>query len=88
MWPMWLRLAGAKVGKNCELGTFYDALPELIDIDQETFFADGVYLASPRVHRGTVAVQPAHLGKNTYFGNNVVVPVESRFDLRNLFITI
>jgi len=73
-WPMWLRLAGMKVGRGCEISTIIDVIPELIEIGDESFFADGIYLCGPRVHRGTVTLAPTRLGKNTFVGNHAVVP--------------
>ena len=73
-WPVWLRLAGMKVGRGCEISTIIDVVPELIEIGEESFFADGIYLCGPRVHRGTVTLEPTKLGKNTFLGNHAVVP--------------
>ena len=42
-----LRGAGMKVGRNTELSTIYDTVPELVEIGGGTFFADGIYLAGP-----------------------------------------
>lgn len=73
-WPMWLKLAGMKVGTGCEISTIIDVIPELVEIGDESFFADGVYLCGPRVHRGTVTLAAGRLGKNTFLGNHAVVP--------------
>ena len=72
-WPLWLRLAGMKVGPGCEISSIIDVVPELIDIGQESFLADGIYLGGPRVHRGTVTLAATRLGRNTFLGNHVVV---------------
>jgi len=74
MWPMWLRLAGMRVGRDCEMSTIIDVVPELITIGEETFFADGVYLGGPRVHRGTVALEDTTIGSGVFIGNHVVIP--------------
>jgi non-ribosomal peptide synthetase-like protein len=73
-WPVWLRLAGMKIGRGCEISTITDVVPELIDIGRETFFADGIYLGGPLVHRGTVTLSQTRLGINTFLGNHVVIP--------------
>ncbi|MFI5214384.1 MAG: amino acid adenylation domain-containing protein, partial [Gemmatimonadales bacterium] len=73
MWPWWLRLAGMKVGAACEISGLIDTLPESVEIGAKTFCADGIYLAGPRVHRGTVSVGRVSLGRNTFFGNGVVI---------------
>lgn len=72
-WPHWLRLAGMNIGRNCEISTIIDVVPELITIEGPSFFADGIYLGGPRVHRGTVTLSRTHLGKNTFLGNHAVI---------------
>ncbi|MEY3232067.1 MAG: hypothetical protein RL689_2156, partial [Planctomycetota bacterium] len=73
-WPLWLRLAGMKVGRGCEISTIADVVPETISIGEESFFADGIYLGGPNVHRGTVTVGDTSLGRGTFLGNHVVIP--------------
>ncbi|HLG14753.1 MAG TPA: amino acid adenylation domain-containing protein [Blastocatellia bacterium] len=73
-WPVWLRMAGMKIGRGCEISTIIDVVPELVEIGPESFFADGVYLGGPRVHRGAVTLVPTRLGANTFLGNHVVIP--------------
>ncbi|PYT09181.1 MAG: amino acid adenylation protein, partial [Acidobacteria bacterium] len=77
-WPVWLRFAGMKVGRGCEISTITDVVPELIEIGAESFFADGIYLSGPRVHRGTVTLAQTRIGENTFLGNHVVVPAGQR----------
>ena len=72
-WPVWLRWAGMKVGPGCEISTLIDAVPELVEIGPKTFCADGIYLGGPRVHRGAVTLAAVRLGKNSFFGNRVVI---------------
>lgn len=72
-WPHWLRLAGMKVGRGCEISGLIDTVPELIEIGDKTFCADGIYLGGPRVHRGTVELATVRLGANTFLGNGVII---------------
>ncbi len=72
-WPFWLRLAGMRIGPGCEISTIIDVVPELVEIGPETFFADGIYLGGPRIHRGTVTVDHTVLGRNTFLGNHAVI---------------
>ena len=44
------------IGDDCELGSFFDALPELLQIGSQTFFADGCFVGGPLVHRGRVTL--------------------------------
>lgn len=73
-WPMWLRAAGMKVGAGCEISTIIDVIPEHLEIGQQTFFADGIYLGGPSIHRGIVTCSKTRLGQNTFLGNHVVIP--------------
>lgn len=73
-WPLWLRAAGMKIGRGCEISTIIDVVPELVEIGPETFFADGIYLAGPRVHRGSVTLAKVKVGTSVFLGNHVVVP--------------
>jgi non-ribosomal peptide synthetase-like protein len=73
-WPHWLRLAGARVGRGCEVSSLIDALPATIGIGDGTFCADGIYLGGARVHRGTVTVWPVALASNVFLGNGALVP--------------
>ncbi|HEX4739117.1 MAG TPA: amino acid adenylation domain-containing protein [Allosphingosinicella sp.] len=77
-WPMWLRLAGMRIGAKCEISTIIDVVPELVSIGGETFFADGIYLGGPIVTRGTVTLGPVALGRNTFLGNHAVIPPGER----------
>ncbi|MBL7223545.1 MAG: AMP-binding protein [Candidatus Brocadiae bacterium] len=72
-WPAWLRLAGMRIGRKSEISTIIDVPPECVEVGEESFFADGIYLGCPRIHRNTVTVAPTSLGKNTFIGNHAVV---------------
>jgi non-ribosomal peptide synthetase-like protein len=73
-WPVWLRWAGMKIGRGCEISTILDTVPELVEIGAWTFFADGVYIGGPRLHRGTVTLASTRMGSGVYLGNHVVIP--------------
>lgn len=72
-WPHWLRWAGMKTGRGCEISTIVDTIPELVEVGPGSFLADYIYLGCPRIHRGTVTLAPVRLGRNTYFGNNALI---------------
>ena len=76
MWPRWLRLAGMRVGRDCEISTIIDVVPELVGIGARTFLADGIYLGGPRVHRGAVLLGRLRLGEDTFVGNHAVLPCD------------
>ncbi len=73
-WPAWLRAAGMRVGPGCEISTILDVAPAAVAIGGECFFADGIYLAGPRRHRGTLTVEPTRFGARTFLGNHAVLP--------------
>lgn len=72
-WPTWLRCAGMKVGNGCEISTIIDVVPELIDIGNACFLADGIYLGGPYLHRGCVTLSKIKLDNDTFIGNHVVI---------------
>ncbi|MCC7395695.1 MAG: amino acid adenylation domain-containing protein [Planctomycetes bacterium] len=72
-WPWWLALAGARIGRDVEVSTILDTLPEHLAIGAGSFLADGVYLGAPLVHGGRVTVGPTALGLRTFVGNHVVI---------------
>jgi non-ribosomal peptide synthetase-like protein len=72
-WPYWLRLAGMRVGSDCEISSLIDTVPESVTIGHKNFFADGIYIGGPRVHRGTVTVAHTTFGSSTFLGNGVIV---------------
>ncbi|GAC1613058.1 MAG: non-ribosomal peptide synthetase [Novosphingobium sp.] len=77
-WPHWLRLAGMNLGRDCEISTIIDVVPELVTIGEETFFADGIYLGGARIRQGTVTLAETSLGRHTFLGNHAVIPAGSR----------
>lgn len=87
LWPLWLRLAGMRVGRGCEISTIIDVVPETIAIGAESFFADGIYLGSPEVGRGAVRIAMTELGRDTFLGNHAVVPAGARLP-QGLFLGV
>lgn len=77
-WPVWLRLAGMKIGRDCEISTIIDVVPELVEIESECFLADGVYLGPPHLRRGAADLDKVTLSPNTFIGNHAVVPSGSK----------
>jgi len=75
LWRVWLRGAGMKIGRDTELSTIFDTVPELVELGSGTFFADGIYLAAPHVHRGTVTLTRTKLGDGVFLGNYAVIPI-------------
>jgi non-ribosomal peptide synthetase-like protein len=84
MWPMWLNLAGARIGRGCEISTVTDVIPSTIRIGRETFFADGIYLGGPRLHAGTATIEPVALEESCFVGNHAVLPAGSQIPRETL----
>ena len=74
LWPVWLRLAGMRIGRDTEVSSIIDTLPETVEIGEGCFFADGIYFASPVWSRGCVTVSSTRLGNGTFVGNHAVIP--------------
>ncbi len=78
-WPWWLRFAGMTVGRDCEISSLIDTVPETVTIGSKNFFADGIYVGGAQVHRGAVTVAHTTFGSSTFLGNGVIVPGGARF---------
>ncbi len=78
LWPRWLRWAGMRVGRKCEVSTIMEVIPELVEIGDECFFADGIYLGRPWLHRGTLTAARTVFSPHTFLGNHVVVPAGAK----------
>lgn len=74
LWPWWLRAAGARIGRKCEISTIMETIPAQLEIGDECFLADGIYLGRPFLHRGHACCRRTRLSTNTFLGNHVVVP--------------
>src|SRR5262249_7719384 len=73
-WPIWLSWAGMRVGRRCEISTIMEVTPELVEIEDDCFFADGIYLGRPLVHRGHLHCQRTTFGRPPFTGNHSVIP--------------
>ena len=77
-WPVWLRQAGMRIGPKGEISTIIDTVPDLVDVGPDCFLADGIYLAGPRIDRGTVTLGRVTLGARTFVGNHAVIGCGTR----------
>ncbi|MEU4689551.1 Pls/PosA family non-ribosomal peptide synthetase [Actinoplanes sp. NPDC023714] len=67
--PVWLRLLGAKVGRNVEMSTVL-ALPKMTTVDDGAFLADDTMVATYELGHGWLRVAPARIGKQAFLGNS------------------
>ena len=67
--PVWLRLLGAKVGKNVEASTVL-LMPKMTTIGSGAFLADDTMIASYEFGGGYIHIAPAKVGKRSFLGNS------------------
>jgi non-ribosomal peptide synthetase-like protein len=62
-----------RIGPGAEVSTIIDTVPDLVTLGPECFLADGVYLAAPRVDRGTMTLGRVAMGARCFVGNHAVL---------------
>ncbi|MFF1828222.1 Pls/PosA family non-ribosomal peptide synthetase [Paenarthrobacter sp. NPDC058040] len=67
--PVWLRMLGAKVGKNVEASTVL-LVPRMTTIGDGAFLADDTMVASYELGGGWMKIAPAKIGKRSFLGNS------------------
>ncbi|GIF23947.1 non-ribosomal peptide synthetase-like protein [Actinoplanes tereljensis] len=67
--PVWLRLLGAKIGRNAEVSTVL-ALPAMTTVEDGAFLADDTMVANYELSHGWLRVAPARIGKQAFLGNS------------------
>ena len=67
--PWWLRLLGAKVGRNTEISTAL-LTPKFTEIADGAFLADDTMVASYELGGGWIHVAKATVGKRAFLGNS------------------
>ncbi|WP_309108475.1 Pls/PosA family non-ribosomal peptide synthetase [Arthrobacter sp.] len=67
--PLWLRMLGAKVGRNVEASTVL-LLPSMTTVGDGAFLADDTMIASYELSGGWMKVAPAKIGKRAFLGNS------------------
>lgn len=72
--PSFLRLLGAKIGKNAEISTVQHVTPDLLEIGEGSFCADAALIGGKRIHRGWMEVRANRIGKRSFIGNSALVP--------------
>jgi non-ribosomal peptide synthetase-like protein len=67
--PVWLRLLGAKVGRDVEASTVL-ALPSMTTVDDGAFLADDTMVGTYELGGGWLRIGPARIGKQAFLGNS------------------
>ena len=72
--PTWLRCLGVKVGRNAEVSTAEGMVPELLELGDDSFIADGAMLGDEEQRGGWMILQPTKIGSRSFVGNGAYVP--------------
>lgn len=72
--PSLLRLLGAKIGKNVEVSTVAHAMPDLLEIGDESFLADACIVGGHKIDGGEIDLLTNKVGSRTFVGNSALVP--------------
>jgi non-ribosomal peptide synthetase-like protein len=71
--PMWLRFLGVKVGRNAEISTAEGMVPELLELGDDSFIADGAMLGDEEQRGGWMILKPTKIGSRSFIGNGAYV---------------
>jgi non-ribosomal peptide synthetase-like protein len=71
--PLYLRLLGAKVGRDCHFASGLVNLPMFLEIEDGVSIGYGVQLQPYIVEGGRLRIAPIHIGWDTFVGSNSVV---------------
>lgn len=67
--PVWLRLLGARVGREVEASTVL-LIPSMARIDDGAFLADDTMVGSYELRGGWMRLGPVRIGKRAFLGNS------------------
>lgn len=67
--PVWLRMLGAKVGRDVEASTVL-LIPRMTTIDDGAFLADDTMVATYELGGGWMRIAHARIGKRAFLGNS------------------
>lgn len=67
--PWWLRILGAKIGKDTEISTAL-LVPKFTEVDDGAFLADDTMVASYELGGGWIHIAKARIGKRAFLGNS------------------
>jgi non-ribosomal peptide synthetase-like protein len=69
----WMRLLGAKIGKNAEISTARVVTPDLLEAGDESFIADAASLGAEEFDRGWMRLGRTRIGRRAFVGNSAVL---------------
>ncbi|MSU51317.1 MAG: amino acid adenylation domain-containing protein [Opitutus sp.] len=76
--PLWLRFLGVKVGRHTEISTAEGIVPELLELGDDCFIADGAMLGDEEQRGGWMILRPTSIGHRSFVGNGAYVPDGSK----------
>ncbi len=85
--PVWLRLLGAKVGRDVEISTVL-LIPKMTTISSGAFLADDTMVASYELGGGWMHIAPVRVGKKAFLGNSGILHAGRRVPKRSLIAVL
>jgi len=70
----WMRLLGAKIGREAEISTAEGAIPGLLNLGEGSFIADGALLGDEEQRHGWMQLKGTVIGNRSFVGNSAYVP--------------
>ncbi|MEY4000652.1 MAG: hypothetical protein RLZZ626_1007, partial [Actinomycetota bacterium] len=74
--PLWIRLLGGRVGRNCEISTLNGQV-SLLELGDECFLADDASVSPRESKNGWVFLGRSSLGRRVFVGNSATLPAKS-----------
>ena len=72
--PRFLRSLGATIGRNVEISTIIQAVPDLLDIGDGSFLADACIVGGHKIYGGRLELKANRVGRRTFVGNSALLP--------------
>ena len=73
--PVFLKIMGVKIGKRVEVSTLTHISPDLLEIGDESFFADASMAGTPKIYMEKTQIAKSKIGKRTFIGNSALLPI-------------
>lgn len=71
--PPWMRLLGARLGRNTEMSTVWRLDPDMLEAGDGVFFADGCMVPGSRAHLGWQWARESRIGDRSFLGNSAIL---------------
>ena len=74
----WLKLLGAKIGTNSEISNAEGFIPELLELGNDCFIADGASIGEEEINSGWITQSTTVINDRSFIGNSAYVTGGSR----------